>query len=267
METIGEKIRSARKAKGMTQEALANALNMSRQGISHWEQGRTIPDAEMLLRLSQVLEYNFEAHSLTENTPPADALSADPYVPEQALPAQPCEATLVPAPSSATDTAESAAVSASSAKKRRIILIVSIIALLLLAAVLLSLLLPRTPEVSMNTLEDPVCLLYQPDFFGGHGYGWIFTLSIHNNSDVPLYPLRVVTVFYADNRITAKIIQPYEELRESMDSDLLYNTDQPMHLRLATNYTESNRAECILYANDPDGQLHTYSISFPLLVK
>lgn len=46
MASIGEQIVAARKAKGMTQDALAEKMNMSRQGISHWETGRTMPDAE-----------------------------------------------------------------------------------------------------------------------------------------------------------------------------------------------------------------------------
>jgi len=39
---IGEQIRAARKAKGLTQEGLASLLNMSRQGISHWESGGSL---------------------------------------------------------------------------------------------------------------------------------------------------------------------------------------------------------------------------------
>lgn len=60
MASIGEQIIEARKAKGMTQDALSKALNISRSAVAHWEMGRTLPDAEMLLRLSEVLEYSFE---------------------------------------------------------------------------------------------------------------------------------------------------------------------------------------------------------------
>lgn len=66
MATIGQQIRAARKAKGMTQSALAALVNMSRQGVSHWEQGRTLPDAQMLLQLSRILGYNFEANMTHE---------------------------------------------------------------------------------------------------------------------------------------------------------------------------------------------------------
>ena len=70
--TIGEQITAARKAKGMTQEALASAMNITRAAVSHWEKGRTMPDAETLLRLSQVLGYSFEtASELAPDTPQA----------------------------------------------------------------------------------------------------------------------------------------------------------------------------------------------------
>ena len=60
MSTIGEQLIAARKAKGMTQEALAKAMHVSRQAVSHWENNRAMPDAETLLRLSRALDYSFE---------------------------------------------------------------------------------------------------------------------------------------------------------------------------------------------------------------
>lgn len=59
MQSIGERISAARKAKGMTQEELATLLNVSRPTISHWENGRILPDVEMLNALSKVLDTNF----------------------------------------------------------------------------------------------------------------------------------------------------------------------------------------------------------------
>lgn len=59
MQPFCEQLSLARKAKRMTQEQLAVAMNITRQGVSHWENGRTLPDAETLKRLSQVLEYDF----------------------------------------------------------------------------------------------------------------------------------------------------------------------------------------------------------------
>lgn len=61
METknFAEQLIAARKAAGLTQEQLGEKMHMSRQGISHWENGRALPDAEMLKQLSQVLGYDF----------------------------------------------------------------------------------------------------------------------------------------------------------------------------------------------------------------
>lgn len=51
-----QKLIAARKGKGMTQEQLANALHVSRQTVSHWENGRVRPDPEACRRLQQVLD-------------------------------------------------------------------------------------------------------------------------------------------------------------------------------------------------------------------
>lgn len=57
--TFAEQLIAARKAAGLTQEQLGEKLHMSRQGISHWERGRALPDAETLKQLSQALGYDF----------------------------------------------------------------------------------------------------------------------------------------------------------------------------------------------------------------
>lgn len=55
MQNLGEKIRQARRDKGLTQEQLAQALFVSRQTVSNWENGKTEPDYQTLVRLSQEL--------------------------------------------------------------------------------------------------------------------------------------------------------------------------------------------------------------------
>lgn len=53
---LKENIRSIRKSKGLSQEELAIKLNVVRQTISKWEQGLSVPDAEMLISISEVFE-------------------------------------------------------------------------------------------------------------------------------------------------------------------------------------------------------------------
>ena len=45
---IGKRIRQMRTNKGVTQEELANALNVSNQAVSRWETGITMPDINLL---------------------------------------------------------------------------------------------------------------------------------------------------------------------------------------------------------------------------
>ena len=88
MASIGEQIKDARKAKGLTQDGLAVAMNVSRQAVSHWETNRTMPDAETLIRLSKTLEYSFEAAYQTAAEAPEDK----PEAAEQAVPVSPAAA-------------------------------------------------------------------------------------------------------------------------------------------------------------------------------
>lgn len=53
---LNENIKTMRKAKGLSQEELAVKLNVVRQTVSKWEQGLSVPDAEMLISLSEVFE-------------------------------------------------------------------------------------------------------------------------------------------------------------------------------------------------------------------
>lgn len=54
--TLGEKIVSARKEKGMTQEMLAEQLGVTRQAVARWETGLSVPDAGMLVRIAGALD-------------------------------------------------------------------------------------------------------------------------------------------------------------------------------------------------------------------
>ena len=53
---LKENIKSIRKSKGLSQEELAIKLNVVRQTISKWEQGLSVPDAEMLISISEIFE-------------------------------------------------------------------------------------------------------------------------------------------------------------------------------------------------------------------
>ena len=53
---LNENIKAVRKSKGLSQEELAIKLNVVRQTVSKWERGLSVPDSEMLISISDVLE-------------------------------------------------------------------------------------------------------------------------------------------------------------------------------------------------------------------
>lgn len=53
---LSENIQALRRAKGLSQEELAVKVNVVRQTVSKWEHGLSVPDTEMLVTLSDVLE-------------------------------------------------------------------------------------------------------------------------------------------------------------------------------------------------------------------
>ena len=53
---LGENLKALRKQKGMSQEVMAQQLNVVRQTVSKWEQGLSVPDAQMLTRIAELFE-------------------------------------------------------------------------------------------------------------------------------------------------------------------------------------------------------------------
>lgn len=63
---LKENIKILRKQKGLSQEELSIKLNVVRQTISKWEQGLSVPDAEMLIAISN--EFNVSVSTLLGET-------------------------------------------------------------------------------------------------------------------------------------------------------------------------------------------------------
>ena len=53
---LHENLQTLRKAKGLSQEELAERIHVVRQTVSKWEKGLSVPDADLLIRLSEVLD-------------------------------------------------------------------------------------------------------------------------------------------------------------------------------------------------------------------
>lgn len=69
---FGDRIRSARKAAGLTQRQLAGAIGATNTTISNWEKGLSRPDADMIQKLCAALQLQpnyFYGTAETENAP------------------------------------------------------------------------------------------------------------------------------------------------------------------------------------------------------
>ena len=70
MRDIGKNIRQLREQAGMTQEAFAEKLFVTRQTVSNYENGRTRPDLEMLVTIAGVLHADVNHLLYGVPTPP-----------------------------------------------------------------------------------------------------------------------------------------------------------------------------------------------------
>lgn len=61
MTSIGQKLKSARLNRAMTQELVAQKIEVSRQTISNWETGKSYPDIINLIKLSDVYQLSLDS--------------------------------------------------------------------------------------------------------------------------------------------------------------------------------------------------------------
>lgn len=60
MNIVSNSIKKLREERGMTQDELAEKLNVTRQAVSNWETGKTQPDIETLTRLAEIFDVSVE---------------------------------------------------------------------------------------------------------------------------------------------------------------------------------------------------------------
>ncbi|SMC63654.1 helix-turn-helix domain-containing protein [Papillibacter cinnamivorans] len=52
--TLGEKLQQVRRQRGLSQDRLAEMLNVSRQAVSKWERDEAVPETDKIIRLSEI---------------------------------------------------------------------------------------------------------------------------------------------------------------------------------------------------------------------
>ena len=65
--TFGEKLQELRRRSGMSQDTLAEKLEVSRQAVSKWERDETMPETEKVVRIAQL--FNVSTDYLLLSTP------------------------------------------------------------------------------------------------------------------------------------------------------------------------------------------------------
>lgn len=60
MKTIGEMISSLRKEKGMTQNELAEKMNVTDKAVSKWERDLSCPDINTISKLANILDVSVD---------------------------------------------------------------------------------------------------------------------------------------------------------------------------------------------------------------
>ena len=76
-QTFNEKLKSARESKHLTQQQVADTINVTRQAISQWENGKSAPDLETLKRLCSLYEITPNDLLLDKESPISRAEEVD----------------------------------------------------------------------------------------------------------------------------------------------------------------------------------------------
>ena len=72
--TLGQRISTQRKKLGMSQEALAEKLEVSRQAVSKWESDGAIPEIDKLIALCRIYQVTIGWLLGVENDSPTEAI-------------------------------------------------------------------------------------------------------------------------------------------------------------------------------------------------
>lgn len=251
MSSIGERISDVRKARGYTQDQLAERIHVSRQTISHWENERALPDFESIKQLSQVLGYDFSSENegiasrFESNVSGADnPLSGDFSSENGETTGKRFE------PKTAGTGGLPPADGSRRGRRGKWWALAGVVCLLMVAAVAGWRFSKRAvAEIAVRPLS-PVAYLTTLD---EGPEGWAATFVFENESDVPFLPDHVMALYYAGDRIENKIKIPYSELSQWMDGDKMCRGDTPLQRTFSIDHMNMTRIECVLQGTDDNG--------------
>ena len=82
--TFGEKLQSLRRRASMSQDTLAEQLEVSRQAVSKWERDETMPETEKVVRIAKLFDVSLDELLLGKDPEPKSEPPYQPYTPPAA---------------------------------------------------------------------------------------------------------------------------------------------------------------------------------------
>lgn len=254
MENVGEKIMQARKTKGMTQDTLAQLVNVSRQTVSHWENGRAMPDVATAAQLSKVLDVNFLADEAAEDAA-VQSPEAVPTVQESVQETQEqTDGRFVNPPEQPKQPNQ----------RKRIAVICA--AVVIIVAAVIAIVLPMLPkaqaEIELSYPPENAYMMKEDDGF----VGWMIHFYSTNVSDVPFTPTYALAKWYEGDKLIGSVPAiDYEYMRKWMESDALVKGEMPLDLYCGTDRLNADRGVFIISGTDANGHELKFSISIDLI--
>lgn len=237
----------ARKTKGMTQDALAQLVNVSRQTVSHWENGRAMPDVATAAQLSKVLDVDFLADEAAVQSP-----EAVPTVQESVQETQEqTDGRFVNPPKQPN-------------QRKRIAVICA--AVVIIVAAVIAIVLPMMPkaqaQIELSYPPENAYMMKEDDGF----VGWMIHFYSTNVSDVPFTPTYAQAKWYEGDKLNGSSPAiDYEFMRNWMESDALVKGETPLDLYCGTDKLNVDRGVFIISGTDANGHELKFSISIDLI--
>lgn len=205
----------ARKTKGLTQDALAQLVNVSRQTVSHWENGRAMPDVATAAQLSKVLDVDFMADEAAVQSPEAVPTVQEPVQETQ----EQTDGRFVNPPEQPKQPNQ----------RKRIAVICA--AVVIIVAAVIAIVLPMMPkaqaEIELSYPPENAYMMKEDDGF----VGWMIHFYSTNVSDVPFTPTYALAKWYEGDKLIGSVPAiDYEYMRKWMESDALVKGEMPLDL-------------------------------------
>lgn len=224
MEFFSEQLTAVRKEKQLTQEQLAQKMNVSCTSISCWESGEKLPDLNTIKQLSEVLQFDFLSYAAQPSSHGADA--------------------------------------ARGRKRKRIIgVLLGAVCLLVLA---LTFVLGRSSQTSHSSgaEQEAAVIVVTPSETVAYltrqhdkeeWIGWNVNFTFENQSDVPFTPQRIEVIYYENDRVDMTGQISYAEMRPWLQNDKLIKGDKPLEWPFGVTVLHLTAMECIIHGTDDNG--------------